>query len=105
MFPRPTHHRPGLLTTFFAGLAVALLLLNTGCSSDPDHLPIGRAAAVDSYVKAVLVYKSGDTDKAIAALKDAIAQHQDLTMAHSMLGDLYQSKRNFVALGPITLVC
>ena len=97
MFLQRTHPHAGLVTALATVFAAAALQFIAGCSSDPPPLPTGRAAAMHSYVRAMVAYRSGDTDKAITALKDAVAQHDDLTMAHSMLGDLYQTKRNMVA--------
>lgn len=76
----------GFLTLFLAAMQM------TGCTSTP---PQGRAAAVNSYVQGVLDYHAGKTDKAIKDLQLAVKQHADLVMAHSMLGDLYQTKQAY----------
>jgi superkiller protein 3 len=65
-----------------------------GCATKAPA-PKGRAAAVDSYVQGVLAYNQGNRDKAIAELQQATRQHDDLIMAHALLGDLYQSKQDY----------
>jgi tetratricopeptide (TPR) repeat protein len=66
-----------------------------GCAAPAPAGPPGRAKAIDSYVQGVLAYNNGDADKAIINLKEAVNHHSDLVMAHSMLGDLYQTKRDY----------
>jgi tetratricopeptide (TPR) repeat protein len=56
---------------------------------------MGRAAAIDSYVQGVLAYNAGNKPKAIKDLEEATRQHPTLVMAHSMLGDIYQSDRRY----------
>lgn len=70
-------------------LGVALLC---GCAHQPV---VGRTVAIDTYVNGVMAYKAGNNDQAISDLQLALRQHSDLIMAHSMLGDLYQLKRNY----------
>ena len=77
-------------TVLLATSLVAAAYL-AGCSSES----VGREAALDSYVQGVLAYSSGDSNRAISQLQDAINQHPDLVMAHSLLGDLYQSKQYY----------
>jgi tetratricopeptide (TPR) repeat protein len=71
------------------GLAATLILFS-GC----QHTT-GRDAAIDTYIRGMMAYESGDRDKAMAALETAVAQHDDLTMAHAVLGDLYQEKQQY----------
>ncbi len=78
------------LVTLFGG---AIYL--GGCGSAPASGPPSRVGAIDQYVQGVLAYNRGDTEKAIQDLQAAVQQHPDLIMAHSVLGDLYQSKRNY----------
>jgi superkiller protein 3 len=76
-----------------AALGMALPL--TGCQSanqDPH-----RQAAINTYVQAVLLYQQGNDDQAIAALQQAVKEHHDLVMPHALLGDIYQTKKNYAA--------
>jgi tetratricopeptide (TPR) repeat protein len=75
-------------------LIIAALRYFPGCAAQKP-VPTGRAAAVDSYVQGVLAYNQGNRDKAIAELQQATRQHDDLIMAHALLGDLYQSKQDY----------
>ena len=85
--PRPA------LKTLFCLLVIGLSIELIGCAPGPR--PVGRAAAIDSYVQGVLAYNNGKSDKAIAELQEAVKQHSNLVMAHSLLADLYQSKHAY----------
>lgn len=85
---------PRLVVSLLIGLTVPWTALHViGCAPAPK--PVGRAAAVDSYVQGVLAYQAGNNDKAIADLQAAVRQHADLVMAHSMLGDIYSTKKDY----------
>jgi tetratricopeptide (TPR) repeat protein len=75
-----------------AWLVCSLLYLGGGCASAPAAK---SDAALDSYVKGVMAYQKGDTDKAMVNLQDAVSKKDDLVMARSMLGDLYRSKSDY----------
>lgn len=75
------------------GLLTAFAYLG-GCAGEAPK-PVGRAAAIDSYVQGVLAYNAGNKPKAVKELEDATRQHPNLVMAHSMLGDIYQSDRRY----------
>jgi tetratricopeptide (TPR) repeat protein len=82
-----------------AGLVVSPALLLTGCATQPKpqdkpfvYVP---PAGVEKYVAAVQAQKSGDVDSAIAALTEATTINPELTMARSMLGDLYKDKGDY----------
>lgn len=73
-----------------------------GCVSDPiGGVPAAPPAVyvpprgVDKYVLAVQAQKSGNVDQAIASLTEATAINPELTMARSVLGDLYKEKGQF----------
>ncbi len=76
-------------------VAIVVPLWLWGCSTAPENRPVGRSAAIDSYVQGVLAYNSGKNERAITELQAAVRQHDELIMAHAMLGDLYQSKRDY----------
>ena len=88
----PTAARPLLTVAAFAWLGSSILYLGSGCAS-------GTAArndsALNAYVQGVRAYQSGDTDKAMTNLQDAVNKKNDLVMARSMLGDLYRSKSDY----------
>jgi tetratricopeptide (TPR) repeat protein len=73
------------------GIAATSMLF-TGCQ---QAQPTGRAAAIDSYIHGMMAYQAGDSDSAIASLRTAVDQHDNLVMAHAVLGDLYQGKAQF----------
>jgi superkiller protein 3 len=89
------HHHRRLTLTAFAAILPATLFLAAGCSTAPENRPVGRSAAIDSYVQGVLAYNNGNKAKAETELKAAVHQHDNLIMAHSMLGDIYQDKRDY----------
>lgn len=72
--------------------AIGALLQITGCQ---NSAPVGRQAAIDHYVDAMLLYHNGNSDQAMAALQVAVKEHEQLVMPHIMLGDLYRSKQNY----------
>jgi len=93
----PLRHAPttaSCLAAIGALAAGTLLLQLSGCQSKPPP-PVGRQAAINTYVKAMIAYQSGDRERAIAALQLAVHEHEDLVMPHTMLGDLYQSKKDY----------
>ena len=73
--------------------ATVIAFLSTGCVKRQP--PVRRPPAVDSYVRGVMAQRSGDTDGAIASLEAATKQNPKLTMARSMLGDLYKDKGEY----------
>jgi superkiller protein 3 len=75
-----------------ASTFVFSVVILSGCA---QQKPQTRSAAIDTYVTGVMAYNDGKNDQAIADLQQAVRQHSDLIMAHSMLGDLYQVKRNY----------
>ena len=62
-------------------------LMVIGCASESSAPSI---KGVDSYVKAVQAYNSGDREKAVTNLVVATRTNPDLIMARLMLGDLYR---------------
>jgi tetratricopeptide (TPR) repeat protein len=81
------------LLTFasLAWLLSSLLYVASGCASGSSN-SARNDAALNSYVQGVRAYQSGDTDKAVTNLKDAISKNGDLVMARSMLGDIYRAR-------------
>jgi tetratricopeptide (TPR) repeat protein len=81
-----------LTTAAFAWLASCLLYLGAGCAG-------GNAArndsALNAYVQGVRAYESGNTEKAVTDLKDAVNKNSDLVMARSMLGDIYRARSDY----------
>ena len=86
---------PSIRACFYFTLFIATIHYVTGCATAKRPPAKGRDAAVDSYVQGVLAYNQGNRDKAIAELQQATRQHDELIMAHSLLGDLYQSKQDY----------
>lgn len=86
------------LLTFAATtwLLSSLLYLVSGCASGSSG-SARNDAALNSYVQGVRAYQSGDTDKAVTNLKDAVSKNNDLVMARSMLGDIYRARSNYDA--------
>jgi tetratricopeptide (TPR) repeat protein len=80
----------------FAWLLSSLLYLASGCASGSSN-GARNDAALNSYVQGVRAYQSGDTDKAVTELKDAVNKNNDLVMARSMLGDIYRARSNYDA--------
>lgn len=86
-------------------LGAGPLLALTGCASSsarraaqpPAPGPYVPPAGVDKYVQAVRANKSGNRDQAIASLEQATQINPKLTMARSMLGDLYKEKGDYNA--------
>ena len=79
------------IVTILMGAVVFVLL--TGCAGETAKP--AQAAAVDNYVHGVLAYKNGDRDQAIKDLQLAVEERPDLVMAHDLLGDVYQSRREY----------
>lgn len=83
-----------LFGTISGGL-VMMVLLAGGCASQ------GRAhkppPAVDRYVSAVHAHNRGDDARAIATLETAVQENPSLTMARTMLGDLYRANAEYAA--------
>lgn len=78
-----------------AGALVAAGLV--GCVAQQARQPVlVPPTAVEGYVQAVRAQRAGDSDAAITSLEGATAQNPDLTMARSMLGDLYKEKGQYV---------
>jgi tetratricopeptide (TPR) repeat protein len=73
------------------------MLLAPGCAKQPavSNKPVPKPSAVDKYVEAVHAQRAGNTDAAISSLEDATRANPDLTMARSLLGDLYKDKGNY----------
>jgi tetratricopeptide (TPR) repeat protein len=94
--PIPPSTRSGFRFSRFPWLGliglVGAILQITGCQ---NAAPVGREAAIDHYVGAMLLYHNGNPDKAITALQIAVKEHEQLVMPHIMLGDLYRSKQNY----------
>lgn len=51
--------------------------------------------AVDQYVSAVYAHQRGDDARAIATLEAAVKENPNLTMARTMLGDLYRANAEY----------
>ena len=51
---------------------------------------------IDDYVRGVQLYRAGNHDAAIAALENAVAANPELRMAHSMLGDAYRARGDYL---------
>jgi tetratricopeptide (TPR) repeat protein len=67
-----------------------------GCAPRPAApAPLKPPTAVEGYVQGVLAYRAGDSGQAIDSLEGATARNPNLTMARSMLGDLYKDKGDY----------
>lgn len=72
-----------------------------GCAVEPIGGPAAPPAVyvpprgVEKYVQGVQAQKSGNIDQAIVSLTEATSINPELTMARSMLGDLYKEKGQF----------
>src|SRR3954466_12902686 len=81
-----------------AVVRVAIVLLAAvfsgfGCArSQPRYKP---PVGVDEYIDAVLAQRGGDTGRAIESLEAATRRNPELTMARSMLGDLYKDQGEY----------
>ena len=86
------------LLTFAATtwLLSSLLYIAGGCASGSSS-SARNDAALNAYVQGVRAYQSGDTEKAVTELKDAVNKKDDLVMARSMLGDIYRARSNYDA--------
>lgn len=78
-------------------LCAGTLLAAVGCATGrrPEPAappPYTPPAGVDRYVQAVRAQKKGDREGAIASLEEATRANPKLTMARTMLGDLYREK-------------
>lgn len=83
-------------TILLAGVTLITAgLLGIGCASSGGSAP--KIKGVDSYVKAVQAYNSGDRDKAMQNLVVATRTNPDLIMARLMLGDLYREGGDYDA--------
>src|SRR5688572_9411316 len=76
-------------------LSSALLYLAGGCAGGGQAAR--EDAALDAYVKGVMAYQKGDTDRAMTNLQAAVNKKNDLVMARSMLGDLHRSRSEYDA--------
>src|SRR5688500_9472729 len=83
-------------------LSLAALLCLAGCRQQQGGAgsaiskgPVARPTGVEKYVEAVRAQRSGNRDQAIAALEDATATNPKLTMARSLLGDLYKDRGDY----------
>ena len=67
-----------------------------GCKSSSNASGrIGRPKAIDRYIQAVHNYQSGDRDRAIRQLVEAMRQNPQLIMPRIMLGDLYRDQGKY----------
>ncbi len=66
-----------------------------GAGSAVSKGPVPRPTGVEKYVEAVRAQRSGNRDSAIAALEDATRANPKLTMARSLLGDLYKDRGDY----------
>jgi tetratricopeptide (TPR) repeat protein len=71
-------------------LAVACVVIAAG----PVGCATRRQRAGDAYFRGVAEHQKGKDDQAMRDLSRATQLNPDLTAAHSILGDLYQSKGN-----------
>jgi tetratricopeptide (TPR) repeat protein len=80
--------------------AGALALALAGCQPQPGSPGSSRGStapppAVERYVEAVKAHRSGNRDQAITALEEATRTNPNLTMARSLLGDLYKERGDY----------
>lgn len=79
-----------------AYVLATLLYVASGCAGG-SGTSAKDASALDSYVQGVMAYQSGDTNKAMANLQEAVNKKNDLVMARSMLGDLHRQRSEYDA--------
>jgi tetratricopeptide (TPR) repeat protein len=85
--------------------ALSACLLFTGCAQQTQpgqagprgqsKAAVAPSAGVSKYVEAVRMQRSGDREQAIAILEDATRTNNNLTMARSLLGDLYKDRGDY----------
>lgn len=80
-----------LITPAAALLAVIPMLAGLGCAAKSRDKP----EAVDLYVQGATANQNGDSDKALAALLEAVRVNPELTMARPMLGKLYRAREDY----------
>ena len=68
-------------------IACIALQLAGGCA--------GRQQAVELYVDAVSLKELNENDKAIAKLNQATKADKRFSLAHSLLGEIYEQKQDY----------
>lgn len=74
-------------------IALPLFLFAAGCAQQngpPPAPPLAPPTGVSQYVEGVRAQRSGDRGQAVTALEAATRVNPRLTMARSLLGDLYK---------------
>ncbi|MGN6625944.1 MAG: tetratricopeptide repeat protein [Tepidisphaeraceae bacterium] len=71
------------------------LSLVGGCASSGTGTT--NTTATQDYVNGYRSYKAGDQDAAIRSLQSAVAKNPNLTMARSLLGDLYRQRNDYAS--------
>lgn len=70
------------------------ILLAAGCAS-PSTTSYPKPPGADQYVKAVATLKTGDQEKAIAELEQAVVLNPSLRMARMTLGELHVARKDY----------
>lgn len=76
-------------------LAIASIALAGGCAHEGTAGKGGQSQAIETYVKGVYAYKSGDHDNAVETLRAAIQENPNLIMPRTILGKIYKDKGDY----------
>lgn len=86
--------------TYKAGSLVALVafvaMLAGGCATGPaGRGEAARPKAIETYVKGVYAYQSGQKDQAVETLKEALQANPQLIMPRVVLAKIYKERGDF----------
>lgn len=94
-----TRFAPAAVTKYPLYVALAALaagLIGAGCATRrARRVPYTPPPAVEKYVRGVQAYKAGRTDEAVSSLEQATQENPNLTMARTMLGDIYADRGSY----------
>jgi tetratricopeptide (TPR) repeat protein len=81
---------------------MVVVLAGAGCRQQPGTTAGGKSGkigpapnGVTKYVEGVRAHRAGDDEEAITALEDATRTNPKLTMARTLLGDLYKERGDY----------
>jgi superkiller protein 3 len=87
-FPGEKSMLKNMKIAVWACLPLVALLLSSCQSMTPEEV------AIDHYVRSQVLADKGDTDAALAELRDSVASDPSLAVAHSAAGDIYRKQGN-----------
>ncbi len=75
-------------------MALAALIVG-GCAQQGGPVRTGKSHAIETYVRGVYAYQTGDQDEAVEALKAAIQANPSLIMPRAVLGRIYKQRGEY----------